>query len=127
MWYGFYYNSLRLTILIIQNRIGIKPISTFGIAHNLKRQDIAQECARTYPRAAEELASPEGLVDFMSEYLVDISFLEDPIQNPVLHPQPVVRGLSIAANRPQNETEVILLSTLSPGGAQARGRLEGEV
>ena len=74
--------SLRLTILIILICVDVKPISLIGVAHQLQLEDIS----KGFQNIPTEHAPPEKLLAFISNYLLEVSFLEDTgVQSPV-HP-----------------------------------------
>jgi hypothetical protein len=95
--------SFEYCMLIICNHVGAKPISIIGLAHELERENISRECQN----AVRKIGPQEGLVAFISKYLVDISFLGNIVQGVATHPQDVERGLLVTTiNRHGDEKEV---------------------
>jgi len=75
-------HSLRLTVLIIYICVDVKPISVIGLAHQLQLENIS----KGFQNVPTEHAPPEKLMSFISNYLVDVSFLEDTCAQDPAHP-----------------------------------------
>lgn len=73
-----------MTVLIIYVCVDVKPISVIGVAHQLQLEDISKGFQNNPTEHWH--APPENLLAFISNYLLDVSFLEDTgVQSPV-HP-----------------------------------------
>jgi len=107
--------------LIVYSSIGSKPISVFGLTRSFKRDSIREACLQAYPRLISDLKTkPEdrGLVSFISDHLVDFTFLTGRTGNPDSDPD------ENSGTNPVQETAIpllprsVTLQAHSPGSFQ---------
>lgn len=61
-------------------KVGIKPLSIFGLAHLYRREDLRQAWQDEYPLLAQERRMPNserGLLAFLRSHLVNLDLLDD--------------------------------------------------